>query len=214
MRIWTPTLSGRSRRQGGWRPLFGQTGPAQGHLRSQGVGPGDLFLFFGLFRCVEQGRGGWRFVRRSPARHVLWGWLQVGELHAIDSLAADALPWALPPALPRRPQREQHPVRRGQPPVSARQTHQRSGAGVFPRIDASLVLTAPDAAGPSQWQLPAGFFPSQGRVPLSHHGKPGRWRLIGEDRCFLQSVYRGQEFVLDLTHYPAVTEWAAHLLGA
>ena len=75
----------------GWRPLFGQTGAAQGHLRKQDVGPGDLFLFFGIFRRVEEKQGAWRFVRRSPAQHVLWGWLQVSEVHAVDSLAADAL---------------------------------------------------------------------------------------------------------------------------
>jgi hypothetical protein len=28
---------------------LGQVGAAQGHLRNQGVGPGDVFLFFGLF---------------------------------------------------------------------------------------------------------------------------------------------------------------------
>ena len=39
-------------RLAGWRPIFGQTGPAQGHLRNNGVGPGDLFLFFGFFFIV------------------------------------------------------------------------------------------------------------------------------------------------------------------
>ncbi|MXY51658.1 MAG: hypothetical protein F4Y86_03895 [Gammaproteobacteria bacterium] len=202
-------------RQGGWRPVFGQTGSAQGHLRRQGVGPGDLFLFFGLFRRVEQGRGGWRFVSRSPARHILWGWLQVGELHAVDSLAADALPWA-----------RYHPHFRGDRGANNTlyvaasrlclpgERADAPGAGIFPQIDAPLVLTAPGAAGPSQWQLPAAFFPSRGRVPLSHHGKPDRWRLVGGDRCFLQSVSRGQEFVLDLAHYPAVAEWATHLFDA
>ncbi|NLS76228.1 MAG: hypothetical protein GXY76_03110, partial [Chloroflexi bacterium] len=28
-------------RSPGWRPLFGQAGAAQGHLRNHGVGPGD-----------------------------------------------------------------------------------------------------------------------------------------------------------------------------
>ena len=32
----------------GWRGAFGQCAAAQGHLERCGVGPGDLFLFFGL----------------------------------------------------------------------------------------------------------------------------------------------------------------------
>ncbi len=40
-------------RSAGWRPAYGQQGPAQGHLARQGVGPGDLFLFFGWFRPVK-----------------------------------------------------------------------------------------------------------------------------------------------------------------
>ena len=60
-------------RADGWRPLFGQMGAAQGHLRKQGVAPGDLFLFFGLFRPVEKKQGAWRFVKRSAAQHALWG---------------------------------------------------------------------------------------------------------------------------------------------
>ena len=200
-------------RTDGWRPLFGQAGSAQGHLRNQGVGPGDLFLFFGIFRRVEERQGAWRFARGSPAQHLLWGWLQVGEVHAVDSLASDALPWA-----------RYHPHFRGDRGanntlyVAANELRLRgeridaAGAGLFPRIDASLVLTAPDSDGPSRWRLPSGFFPSAGRVPLSHHGKLGRWGRIEGDGCSLQSVARGQEFVLDVAQYPEVGEWLTSLL--
>ena len=34
----------------GWRPIFGQVDEAQSHLCNQGVGKGDLFLFYGLYR--------------------------------------------------------------------------------------------------------------------------------------------------------------------
>lgn len=33
-----------------WRPLFGQVDQAQSHLANEGVGVGDLFLFYGLYR--------------------------------------------------------------------------------------------------------------------------------------------------------------------
>jgi hypothetical protein len=49
----------------GWRPCFGQTGAARSHLMGAGVGPGDLFLFFGWFRRVLRGRDGrWRALTR------------------------------------------------------------------------------------------------------------------------------------------------------
>src|SRR5258706_9657488 len=34
----------------GWRPAFGQSGAAGGHLINQGFGAGDLFIFFGWFQ--------------------------------------------------------------------------------------------------------------------------------------------------------------------
>ena len=197
----------------GWRPLFGQAGAAQGHLRRQGVGPGDLFLFFGIFRRVEEKHGVWRFVGRSAAQHVLWGWLQVGEVHAVDSLPADALPWA-----------RYHPHFRGDRGsgntlyVAADELQlggehvDAAGAGLFPRVDESLVLTAPGAPSPTRWQLPLGFYPHPGKVPLSYHARRDRWGRIGPDRCSLQCVSRGQEFVLDMTRYPEVAEWLAGLL--
>ena len=50
-----------------WRPVFGQDGPAQGHLRNKGVASGDLFLFFGLFRQVVDDRVGLTWARGSPS---------------------------------------------------------------------------------------------------------------------------------------------------
>ena len=70
----------------GWKPAFGQAGSAQGVLSNAGVEKGDLILFFGWFRHVEQGPNGWRFVRkcgdffRSADLHVIYGYLQIGEI--------------------------------------------------------------------------------------------------------------------------------------
>ena len=46
--------------------LFGQVGAAQSHLANQGVGPGDVFLFFGLFR-----------KDREAPHHRIFGYLEV-----------------------------------------------------------------------------------------------------------------------------------------
>jgi hypothetical protein len=55
-----------------WRPVFGQVGPAQGHLRNDGVAVGDVFVFFGLFRRLGDDD---RFVPGSPTIHAAWGWM-------------------------------------------------------------------------------------------------------------------------------------------
>jgi Nucleotide modification associated domain 3 len=60
----------------GWRGILGQSSGAQTHLDNNLVGPGDLFLFFGLFRRVKSNAGDrLRFVADEPRRHVLFGWL-------------------------------------------------------------------------------------------------------------------------------------------
>ena len=70
----------------GWKPAFGQTGAAQGVLSNAGVEKGDLFLFFGWFRQTEHGPDGYHFVRKSrdffrcADLHVIYGYLQIGEL--------------------------------------------------------------------------------------------------------------------------------------
>ena len=37
-----------------WRGMLGQAGIAQSHLNKQGIGSGDVFLFFGLYRRAEE----------------------------------------------------------------------------------------------------------------------------------------------------------------
>src|ERR1035437_653691 len=50
-----PDLSvGSIPRADGWKPLFGQEHAAEKHLENQGVGAGDVFLFFGLFQAVVE----------------------------------------------------------------------------------------------------------------------------------------------------------------
>src|SRR5690242_14094249 len=53
----------------GWRPLFGQAGAAQRHLANQGVGTGDLFLFFGWFRHTQWHQERLRFIPGAPNLH-------------------------------------------------------------------------------------------------------------------------------------------------
>ena len=70
----------------GWKPAFGQAGSAQGVMANAGVEKGDLILFFGWFRYVEQGPKGYRFARKCEDflhcadLHVIYGYLQIGEI--------------------------------------------------------------------------------------------------------------------------------------
>jgi hypothetical protein len=153
----------------GGRCAFGQTGAAQAHLTNQGVGVGDLFLFFGLF-AGEDGR---------DRHHRIFGFLRVEEVRTIGAhpCEGDRLKY-----FPRR-----HPHTLGEwnenntiylgLGTKARKAHQ------------GLRLSKP--GGPvSHWLVP----PWLRTIGLSYHRRPSRW--IGDSE--LQVVGRGQEFVADL----------------
>ncbi len=187
----------------GWRPLFGQAGGEQTVLARAGVGTGDVFLFFGWFRRVERARGRWRFVAGAPDLHVLWGWMEVERvlhLGASGEAARPSVPtWA-----------RYHPHVAGGPRTS-NTLYVARAAGVFARYDDRLRLTR-EGAPRSRWSLP-GWFEPRGRPPLGYHHAPSRWRRAG-DRVHLQSVARGQEFVLDTRAYPEAGPWLRGLLAS
>lgn len=198
----------------GWRPIFGQTGPAQSHLRNSGVGPGDLFLFFGLFRRVEIRNGAYTWAMNVRPCHVIWGWLQVAEVLQIgSSKPPPGYQWA-----------EYHPhFGRGREPnnvvylasryleIDGVETNSLPGAGVLSYFSTSQQLTASLAEKTTTWNLPAWFHPTGDRTPLTYHADARRWRRQGE-RTELKAVARGQEFVLDCDEYPEAVPWTCDLL--
>lgn len=201
-------------RKPGWRPVFGQSGAAQGHLKNQGVDVGDLFVFFGLFRPVIDTDDGWRFDQTQPPRHVIWGWLQIGDIHSVDTLDAAALPWA-----------RYHPHFRWQGDPSNtlylasdsleldETPSDLPGAGWFARQCGSLQLTDRRASRPGIWALPRWFYPRNGQVPLTYHARAERWQKETH-RVVLQAVARGQEFVLDTSHYPEAISWIRCIISS
>lgn len=194
-----------------WRPVFGQTGAAQGHLNKQGVAPGDVFLFFGLFRPVELHQRKWRFVPGSQAKHIIWGWLQVEQICPVDQLSSQQRSWL-----------EYHPhLRLGEDLYNtlylgrerlllAGRARDLPGAGVFPTLAEAVCLTAGRQNKPSYWVLPRWFYP-QNKTPLTYHGRVSRWSLTSE-HCYLQAAARGQEFVLNTEEYPQALAWIAELI--
>jgi len=195
-----------------WQPIFGQTGQAQGHLRNNEVGQGDLFLFFGLFRRVEMLKGSYTWVPEARPGHVIWGWLQVAKVLQLGNSRPHGYEWA-----------DYHPhFNRGTDPNNVVYLASRhlqigkravdlQGAGVFPRFSISRHLTALHAEKLSIWDLPGWFHPGETRTPLTYHANMQRWQKRG-DRTELKSVARGQEFVLDCDEYPEAAQWAYDLI--
>ena len=211
-------------RQEGWRPLFGQSGIAQRHLRTR-VQPGDVFLFFGLFQRVEEVGGRWRFAPETYWQHVLWGWLQIEEIHKVDELAKDEGKWTSYHWAHYHPHLQYHPPMQRPSPDSTNTLYIASdtldlvdgalGAGRFPKYHERLVLTDLEQS-PLDWQvtrwcLPRFFYPDKGKTPLTYHPPRENWHPRGE-HVYVQRKGQGQEFVLDLADYPEATDWLADLV--
>lgn len=162
--------------------LFGQCSAAQTHLANQGVGPGDIFLFFGLFREEKTGE----------PHHRIFGYLRIGELIPLATcddrtrgeLAALGHPHAL----------GMH---------AGNDVIYRGEGRTAVRASDMLRLTVPDGP-PSLWQRPAWL--RQGE--LSYHDRADRW-LRGRR---LKSVARGQEFVAPIGRRAEPRKWLAAVL--
>lgn len=196
-----------------WRPIFGQTGAARGHVRNQGIGPGDLFLFFGLFREVTWAEGALRYTVDRMPQHAVFGWLQIERILAVDSPACQALAWArYHPHLNRKPNRNNTIYLASDELVlQGRRRLGLPGCGAFPLYSEELRLTAPGSEKVSLWRLPQWFHPSGRRSALTYHSDPFAWQRQG-DAVLLRTVGRGQEFVLDCDDYPEAVGWVAGLL--
>jgi len=197
----------------GWRPVFGQTGAAQGHLDRNGVQEGDVFLFYGLFRRVCRVDGVLKWAKRARKAHVIWGWLQVDRMVRVDACGTTELRWGR-----YHPHFHREPDSRNTLYVSGRNlslggpgVSRIRGAGLFERFDQALQLTAVSGRLTCDWALPEWFYPARGRAPLTYHGDLDRWeRSCGEAR--LRAVSRGQEFVLDCEKYPEAIGWVTELM--
>lgn len=192
-------------RPNGWRGALGQVSTALSHLRNTGVGPGDIFLFWGLFRACEHGPTGWRY--RGPRRHVIFGWLQIDAIVDLGSDGSHALaryPWLV-----------QHPhARPGWTSKNAIFLAREAltigdgiipGYGVFSR---PIMLTMESAANPSTWSVPSWLDPSCGGVGMTYNPL-NRW--LGNGRVTVAA--RGQEFVADAGDRVDARDWLLSLFG-
>ena len=179
-----------------WKPIFGQFGAAETHLENQGVSVGDLFMFFGWFRQTEEKEGTLTYRKGSKDAHILYGFLQVGEI--VRGKAVEKYPW--------------HPHSKYYSPENNNTMYIASeklvingvdtglpGAGVFKFSD-ELVLTMPGQTK-SRWQLPE-FFKE---VNISCHSADSF-----KSEGYFQTVRIGQEFVV--SEDDRVTNWAKQII--
>lgn len=156
---------------------FGQCGAAQGHLANHGVGPGDTFVFFGLFGDRETGE----------RHHRIFAYLRV-EWAGSPGAVERHLGWREP----RRP----HPHFIGD---WDRNNTIYFGSGQAATL-ASPRLRLTVAGGPlNVWAVP----PWLRQRGLTYHRDPKHW--LPGDR--LLSARRGQEFICDIGRARTPREW-------
>jgi hypothetical protein len=203
-------------RRAGWLPALGQYGAAQSHLAAQGVGPGDLFLFYGWFREAKSSE------KQSAARgdrHVFFGWLQIGSVWNINTDRARLL--ATHPGVADHPHLAALPkyqdkrnnflyVAAAELRIPGVADTGLPGGGAFEQVSPARTLTAPEQSR-RHWQLPR-WFVRDGRPGLSYHGTPSLWTDLG-DQLLLKSAAIGQEFVIELPNGPEPGNWLRGIFG-
>ena len=185
-----------------WQRGFGQKNGEQTHLEGQGVGKGDLFIFFGRFQDIIETAGKYKYDTSKKPRHVIFGWMEVGEILEINPN----------PNENNKNDKSEYPLLKNHPhynwdnelnnviyiPTGELSLNpEKKGYGTFEQYDDKFLLSK-NGENMGIWKLPTCFHKDNG-INLSKHGKESRWGKIeeGEDFFNLQTVPRGQEFVLN-----------------
>lgn len=182
-------------RPSGWKPAFGQAGKALTHLRNNGVSKGDLFLFFGWFKETEEINGCLRYKRRARNLHVIYAYMQIGDI--IERMA-DAPNWLKDhPHIGDRNERDDEHNAVYLPTDKLSFMQNLPGSGVL-NYRPNRVLTK-EGMSRRYWDLPS-FFKN---VSISNNPNP--W----VNDVFLSAMI-GQEFVMEAT--PEILEWTKHVI--
>jgi hypothetical protein len=169
--------------KGRW--VLGQTGAAQSHLEKNGVGVGDVFLFFGLF-ATSGGR---------DRHHRIFGYLVVDEVRRIGEQPCKRDD---PKGFLRR-----HPHTIGQ--WNENNTLYLGAGSKARTAHPRLRLTKPGAS-PSVWRVPS-WLKIAG---LTYHSNAARWANDQE----LIVASRGQEFVSNIGSRTEAMDWLREVRAA
>ncbi|MYA59451.1 MAG: hypothetical protein F4X40_02680 [Chloroflexi bacterium] len=167
------------------RCALGQTGASQSHLANQGVGTGDVFLFFGLFADA----GG------TDKHHRIFGCLKVEEVIA-------AGPRPVPDA-------RLNCFSRPYPHISGRWKPNNTiylGSGTTALDDSDELRLSVPGRRRGCWRVP----PWLRHAGLSYHPRADSWNSDGT----LNSASRGQEFVSHISDIPEAAHWLDRILAA
>lgn len=205
-------------RKEGWLPSLGQTGSAQGHLEGQKVEKGDIFLFFGWFRQTIFENGHHKYLSGSPNIHAFFGYLQIGEIlklgsNPVESEIIKDYPWL-----------EGHPHLYGERDknnciyianknlvIDGIETTLPGGMH-FPKFSPELCLTLKDQPSRTLWQVPYWLKPPSDNNKLSYHTDPNRWSVDIYGNNILQTVAKGQEFVIELPDSNEFNQWLLDII--
>jgi hypothetical protein len=182
-------------RKGNWKPIFGQSGAAQGHLRNQNVTINDIFLFFGWFKQTEIFKGKLRYKINSPDLHIIFGYLQIGEIYSFgDKFPEYAM--GHPHCDKMHENLKSNCIYVAKDRLSFNET--LLGAGTL-NYNKNLVLTK-DGMTKGKWELPH-FFKD---LEISYHTENSF------ENGYFKSADKGQEFVIKPNEN--LTLWAKELI--
>ena len=175
--------------------VFGRSHSAGSHLDNQGIGPEDIFLFFGTFQHVDEVGNGFRYRNSENPFHAIFGYLVVSEIIEVTENLDASFGAKRFLSHPHWPNKEL-------PSYVNNRLYVGNRYGTFTYSD-ELRLTKPNSTK-SLWQLPHEFI----ETPLSYHPNGG---TITDGKFELQSASIGQEFVFSATDNQKI--WINHLIN-
>jgi hypothetical protein len=179
----------------GWKGLFGQEKAAAGHLRNNKVDTGDIFLFFGWFKEAEIINGCYRYKKKAPDLHVIFGYLEIGAIYR-DAPALPAYAKYHPHARYFNGAHPNNIIYEAAEHLSLNKKLPGWGCLTY----GEDVQLTKDGEPKSHWKLPDFFR----RVTITYHNQDSF-----KDGYF-QSTNKGQEFVI--SESPKITEWAEKII--
>jgi len=183
---------------------FGQTGGSESHLRKQNIQKGDVFLFYGWFKQVEKNNGFWRYKAGAKDIHVVWGWMDIGEIINLDNVQQREIAFEQYPNLADHPHLA--PWRN-----SPNRIYLSGNSGLLSYSGKACLTDCERYQGRSTWVFPICFNHPEAFTYLNRFSPCGA-------QVSIQIPGRGQEFVLDMEKFESssdvagVVDWANELI--
>lgn len=186
--------------------LFGQCSTAARHLVNNDVKVGDLLLFFGWFREFDISK--FEFNPQDiNGKHCIYAYFRIGKILDLKNDAdldeAKRIAQAHPHVCCKSSEYKKINL------LYVADTNLFEGSDIKGcgrlKFSESTTLTKPGATR-SIWQLPQFFM----NVNMTYHSNKNRWKKLDSVYCQLESVGRGQEFVI--SDNKDVEKWAMDLI--